>query len=179
LFTKVDMPPIPSPHTPPESNIHLESLTLLPARPPLLRGAVRVRNISLEKCVAARFTTDDWTTVSDVQARYIGPTAPGEDVSAGSWDRFAFTIHVPKPRTLLLAVRYVVPGAGEWWDNNGGSDFRVVLNATAVRPAPATPSFGVGDISVESPSKTYTDPTLSQYSPPVPPATSQWLRVPR
>ncbi|KAN0136128.1 putative phosphatase regulatory subunit domain containing protein [Lactarius tabidus] len=130
MFTTMDIPPIPSLNTPPKSKVHLESLTLLPARPPLLRGIVRVRNISFEKCVAVRFTTDGWTTVSETQARFVGP-APETD---GAWDLFAFTTPVQAPRKIHLAVRYTVPGIGEWWDNNGGADFRIVL--TAVHPAP-------------------------------------------
>ncbi|KAF8267041.1 putative phosphatase regulatory subunit-domain-containing protein [Lactarius quietus] len=178
ICTKVDMSPIPSPHTPPESNVRLETLTLLPALPPLLRGIVRVRNISFEKCVAARFTTDDWTTISEAHACYISP-APDEGV--GAWDRFAFTIPVPTPRTILLAVRYTVPSAGEWWDNNGGADFRVVLAATTPpRPAPATLALAWLWRPNTAVAKTYAYPMLPQYSgsPVVPPPASQRLRVP-
>ena len=37
------------------------------------------------------------------------------------------------PCTLLLAVRFTVPGKGEWWDNNGGDDFciDIVLHSEA------------------------------------------------
>jgi Carbohydrate/starch-binding module (family 21) len=132
----LEMSTIPSPCTAPESNVHLESISLLPAwhpSPPLLRGVVRVRNISYHKQVSARFTTDNWTTTNfESQAQYV----TGDD---DTWDRFAFTIslegiHSQFPslpesstRTLLLAVRYTVPGVGEWWDNNGGNNFRVVI----------------------------------------------------
>lgn len=166
MFTVADISPIPSPHTPPESNVHLESLTLLPARPPLLRGTVRVRNMAFDKCVTAHFTTDGWTTVSESRARYVGP-------DADAWDRFAFTIPLGVPRTLLLAVRYTVPGSGEWWDNNGGADFRVVL-APAKTLRPLRAMVGACRANV-APSKTYAYPTLAQYSLPVPPATSPWL----
>lgn len=194
MFTIADISPIPSPHTPPESNVHLESLTLLPARPPLLRGTVRVRNIAFEKCVTTRFTTDDWTTVSESHARYVGPSQ-----THSTWDLFAFTIPLQAPRTLLLAVRYSVPGAGEWWDNNGGTNFRIVLAPAPVaapRPVPvpgATPSLGVGNgVSASAyprralvgacranvaASRTYAYSTLPQRSIPVPPATSQHLSV--
>ncbi|KAN0136127.1 putative phosphatase regulatory subunit domain containing protein [Lactarius tabidus] len=190
MFTTIEMPLIPSPNTPPESKVHLESLTLLPARPPLLRGIVRVRNISFEKCVAVRFTTDGWTTISETQARYVGP-APE---TAGAWDLFAFTVPVHAPRTLLLAVHYVVPGIGEWWDNNGGADFRIVLAAAEPqRPPHSTPSFGGGSVSTAMPTrrmlvghglmnmaatKTYTYPALPRSPTPVPPATCQWPFVP-
>ncbi|KAI9443926.1 putative phosphatase regulatory subunit-domain-containing protein, partial [Lactarius indigo] len=138
-FTVAEISPIPSPQTPPESNVCLESIALLPARPPFLRGIVRVRNIAFEKSVSARFTTDAWTTVSEAQARYVGPD------HAGDWDLFTFTIPLEapplQPRTLLLAVRYSVPGntaGNEWWDNNGGADFRVLL-APKSPPPPRPP----------------------------------------
>jgi hypothetical protein len=107
---------------------------------------VRVRNIAYEKRVAARFTIDDWTTVSEVFARYTGPAISGAhhhhgDGDNGKWERFAFSISLEfyAPRragasshsrhafTLLLAVRFTAPGVGEWWDNNGGNNFRIVL----------------------------------------------------
>jgi hypothetical protein len=193
MFAITDISPIPSPHTPAESNVHLESLTLLPARPPLLRGTIRVRNIVFEKCVAVRFTTDDWTTISESHARYVGP-APAR--SPGTWDIFAFTIPLQAPRTLLLAVRYAVSGAGEWWDNNGGANFRVVL-APATQPRPvhvpgAAPGFGLGGVSATAfqrralvgachanvaASKTCAYPMPTQRSLPVPTATGQCLSV--
>ncbi|KAH9952296.1 putative phosphatase regulatory subunit-domain-containing protein [Lactifluus volemus] len=135
--------PIPSPFTAPESNVHLESVSLLPAwhpAPPLLRGVVRVRNISYQKQVVARFTTDNWTmTNCESQAQYVSATSGDDNDDSCDWDRFAFTIslggehsqfaNAPESctSTLLLAVRYTVPGVGEWWDNNGGDNFRVVI----------------------------------------------------
>jgi Carbohydrate/starch-binding module (family 21) len=159
--------PIPSPHTPLTRHTHvrLEFLSSLAAglgqgqvqgHPLLyLHGIVRVRNIAYEKCVAVRYTHDNWDTAIEVLARYTGPstltptvaptTASGasgdgsRDRDDGPWDWFTFTISLglraPRaslPRTLLLAVRFTVAGAGEWWDNNGGEDFRIVL-----APSPA------------------------------------------
>jgi hypothetical protein len=192
-FTIADISPIPSPHTPPEWNVHLESLTLLSARPPLLRGTVRVRNIAFEKCVAVRFTTDNWTTISESHARYVGPSSAH---SPGTWDLFAFTIPLQAARTLFLAVRYAVSDAGEWWDNNGGANFRVVLApATPPRPVPvpgAAPGFGLGGVNPTAfprralvgacqakvaATKTYAYPTPTQALLPVPSATGQCLSV--
>lgn len=165
LLKVTDISPIPSSRIPPHPFIYLESISplLAGARPPLLRGIVQVRNIAFEKRVAARFTIDDWTTVSEVLARYAGP---GDD---GAWDRFAFSIslefYAPRPLrsitgssslahathahsrshafTLLLAVRFSVPGVGEWWDNNGGDNFRIVLaHADHASAGSKTPVFG-------------------------------------
>jgi Carbohydrate/starch-binding module (family 21) len=143
LLKVIEMSPIPSQRTAPDSNVHLESISLLPALPPLLRGTVLVRNIAYEKHVTARFTTDSWTTTVETQASYIGGGPSDND---GTWDRFAFTISLewhaglassPTPRTLLLSVRYTVPRVGEWWDNNGGEDFRVVFGPTARSTIPS------------------------------------------
>ena len=144
----MQMPLIPSSYIPPNPNVYLESISpilIASARPPLLRGTVRVRNIAYEKCVAARFSIDDWTTASEVLARYTGPAISGAhnhhgDGDDGKWDRFAFSIslefHAPRRAgashsqrafTLFLAVRFTSPGVGEWWDNNGGKDFPIVL----------------------------------------------------
>src|SRR6267142_207434 len=159
--------PIPSPHTSLTCHTHvrLEFLSPLtaglgqgqgPGQPLLLlHGIVRVRNIAYEKCVAVRYTHDNWATAIEVLARYTGPsplaptgtTASGDGTRDrdGPWDWFTFTISLglraPRaslPRTLLLAVRFTVAGAGEWWDNNGGEDFRIVL-----APSPAG-RFGRG-----------------------------------
>jgi Carbohydrate/starch-binding module (family 21) len=155
LLKIIEVSPIPSPRTAPDSNVYLESISLLPARPPLLRSTVRVRNITYEKRVAARFTTDSWTTTVETQASYIGPGPSDND---GTWDRFAFTISLewhaglasnPAPRTLLLAVRYTVPCVGEWWDNNGGEDFRVVFGPTARSTTP--PSWAGSALMSDAP----------------------------
>ncbi|KAA1467828.1 hypothetical protein DENSPDRAFT_355432 [Dentipellis sp. KUC8613] len=148
--------PIPSPHANHDDNLHLESLTLPPSRPPVLRGTILVRNFAFEKQVGVRFTLDDWTTVSEVLATYAGGVsnhealaglAPARDMTIGDllgvlsarpgtaaadpWDRFAFTIRLedyePRlaERTLWLVARYTAPGRGEWWDNNGGANYKV------------------------------------------------------
>ncbi|KAI3606999.1 carbohydrate-binding module family 21 protein [Moniliophthora roreri] len=46
------------------------------------------------------------------------------------WDRFTFHINLSdfarlEERKMWCVGRYVVPGRGEWWDNNGGRNFRV------------------------------------------------------
>jgi len=156
LLKVTQMPLIPSLYIPPNPNVYLESISpilLASARPPLLRGTVRVRNIAYEKRVAARFTIDDWTTVSEVLARYIGPAISGsaahhhgDSDDDGKWDRFAFSIslefyaprragassHSQHAFALLLAVRFTAPGVGEWWDNNGGNNFPIVLTRASV-----------------------------------------------
>ncbi|KAF8553951.1 hypothetical protein OG21DRAFT_1509481 [Imleria badia] len=70
------------------------------------------------------------------------------------WDRFIFTIrledyaHALTTRTLWLAARYRIestypePGSfrygpgGEWWDNNGGGNYRVRFRLAVAAPTP-------------------------------------------
>ena len=142
---------IPSPRTPLTCFVRLKSITPILTRfgqqPLLLHGIVHVRNIAYEKQVAVRYTLDDWETTSEIRACYAyplpasparrGAALPGApiDPGNGAWDQFSFAIPLmlrappnDPPRTLLLAVRFTVPGKGEWWDNNGGDNFRIVLS---------------------------------------------------
>jgi len=168
---------IPSPRIPSTCFVRLESITpILPTRfgqqPLLLHGIVHVCNIDFEKQVAARYTLDDWGTTSEIRACYahplpVGPArrgaaVPGAPINPrnGAWDQFSFTIplmlRAPPAdplRTLLLAVRFTVPGKGEWWDNNGGDNFRIVLSQVPFagrgtdghgQPASGPPHLGSG-----------------------------------
>ena len=173
--------PIPAPDPSPYANVHLESVTLPPARPPVLRGTVLVRNIVFEKLVGVRFTLDDWTTVSEVLATYTGPVAPMETLAgtnqgktvgdligptaATGWDRFNFAIKLEdyetylRQRTLFLVTRYSAPGAGEFWDNNSGENYRITFRS---HTGPAQPERKRG---ISAPSTT---PFLMSACPPSP-----------
>jgi len=143
---------IPSLRTPATSFVRLESITPIPPtrfgqQPLLLHGIVHVCNIAYEKQVAARYTLDDWRTTSEIRACYANPLPAGParrsaavpvapmNPSNGALDQWSFTIPLmlrappaDPPRTLLLSVRFTVPGKGEWWDDNGGDNFRIVLS---------------------------------------------------
>jgi hypothetical protein len=118
----------------------------------LLRGIVCMCNIAYEKRVVVRYTFDDWKMTSKMLAHYVDPGPAGQggahiiDPGDGAWDQFTFTIplmlRVPPgdlPCTLLLAVCFTAPGEGEWWDNNRGDNFCVLLSQ---RPC------GVGSVTV-------------------------------
>ncbi|KAI0248371.1 putative phosphatase regulatory subunit-domain-containing protein [Lactifluus subvellereus] len=177
--------PVPALNPSPYANVHLESVTLPPARPPVLRGTVLVRNIAFEKHVGVRFTLDDWTTVSEVLAAYAGPVAPSEtlagtnqgktvgdligSLATSGWDRFNFAVKLEDyeaylwQRTLYLVIRFSAPGTGEWWDNNSGDNYRITFRAHS---GPAQPERRRG-VSVPS-----TAPFLLS-SGPSPPLTSR------
>ena len=147
--------PIPCHNTQTHANIRLESLGLscyFPTTPTTITitGTILVRNLTYEKHVAIRFTLDDWLTTNEVFARHLVSLhfLPPQLIimqnnvnmtdhhdkqdSSPSWDRFTFTIplHLHNPslnlhqRVLYLAALFAA-GGGEWWDNNGGRNYRV------------------------------------------------------
>ncbi|KAF8131501.1 carbohydrate-binding module family 21 protein [Boletus edulis] len=90
------------------------------------------------------------------------------------WDRFAFTIHLEgdtrswSTRTLWLAARYCIgstypePGSsqygpgGEWWDNNGGRNYRIGFRPaiTVPRSPGSIPHPETVSVPISSPSIT-------------------------
>lgn len=93
----------------------------------LLIGTVSVLNIVFEKRVRSKFTTDEWNTASEVAAEYVCGIRPKE--LPPGYDRFAFSVDISTfanlgSKTLYFCVRYDANGQ-EYWDNNGGKDFRV------------------------------------------------------
>ena len=88
---------------------HFESL-YLSADCGRLIGAVTVANIAFEKQVAARFTIDDWQTVSKVTTEYKWTPKP-----ADAYDQFRFAITLPARADLhttaaIFCIRYRVNG---------------------------------------------------------------------
>ncbi|KAG6380630.1 carbohydrate-binding module family 21 protein [Boletus reticuloceps] len=189
--------PVPSKSGHP-ANLVLESLNLSSssstntATKPLLTGSILIHNLAFEKHVAVRFTLDDWQTVSEVGAHYLGTLSllpskifPSTTDHATShrgrgWDRFTFAIrledyaHSLSTRTLWLVARYRVnstypepcsshygPG-GEWWDNNGGGNYRI-----GFRPVVASPSSSRSKLRRE----TISAPIPSSCPRPQPPMT--------
>lgn len=88
-------------------------------------------NIAFEKRVSARFTIDDWQTVSEVTAEFKLPE--------GRYDRFSFFIPLPaqaegEAMSVIICLRYQVNGQ-EPWDNNSGKNY--FINLTPERPLPS------------------------------------------
>ncbi|KAI9011897.1 putative phosphatase regulatory subunit-domain-containing protein [Phycomyces nitens] len=93
----------------------------------ILRGAIQVQNIAFQKTVTLRYSTDAWATWTDVGAIY--KESVGGDCENSALDRFVFSINISPATDLLttqlsMAVRYQVRER-EFWDNNGGKNFRV------------------------------------------------------
>lgn len=87
---------------------------------------IRVLNLSYDKSVIVRYTTDEWHTHTDSLASY----KPG---SNDGWsDRFTSTFSVTNQvkqfqtgQRILFAVRYSYDGKNVYWDNNGGLNYTV------------------------------------------------------
>lgn len=80
---------------------------------------VRVSNISFDKKVVARFTTNEWASSDDMTANYVHGSNDGET------DKFSFTIYVPFlsiGQRLCFAIQYL-SGDKEFWDSNFGSNY--------------------------------------------------------
>ncbi|NXD76088.1 PPR3D phosphatase, partial [Halcyon senegalensis] len=102
---------------------HKVRLEWVRAEPAGLRGAVRVLNLAYEKAVSVRYTLNSWASCAEVPAAYQ-PAGPAD----GLTDRFAFLLPLGAAAAaepaLEFAVRYRVAGA-EYWDNNGGANYRL------------------------------------------------------
>ncbi|KAF8816155.1 hypothetical protein BYT27DRAFT_7333532 [Phlegmacium glaucopus] len=132
-------------------NVFFESLKVVDSDPTryLLQGTVLVRNITYQKTVMVRYTMDEWETVNDVLGWYDVGGVSGGNGTRGGWDRFKFSIALCdddlEGKVVWLVGKYVggggaaangaspegatggegTVGAGEWWDNNEGKNYRV------------------------------------------------------
>lgn len=128
-------------------NNHFIYKSVLPSRPVVLvdskpefvqgagarvTGRVRTWDFGPNKQVAILYTTDDWKTVAQTQATFDG----GHD-----WTFTTPTVGTPTtlPEDLQFVVRYTFNGT-EYWDNNGGKNFRYALR-------PKFSVSGIGDTS--------------------------------
>ncbi|KAL0069417.1 hypothetical protein AAF712_003442 [Marasmius tenuissimus] len=84
------------------------------------------------------------STASSLHSRCASEPALGG--SQDSYDRFLVTVSLTdylhlnlENRVMWGVVRYTAPGRGEWWDNNGGKNYRVGWKKVVVpKPAPST-----------------------------------------
>ena len=105
--------------------VRLEKMTLSGDKN-VLTGAVAVANLAFHKNVAARFTFDNWRTVSEVGAVYCHDMHPQH--AHDGYDRFSFAIKLDEQanlehKTLFVCIRYNVNGQ-EFWDNNSGMNYQ-------------------------------------------------------
>jgi len=94
--------------------------------PSVVKGIVRVENISFQKAVIVRWTVNNWKTVSENDAEYVVGS------SSGNTDKFTFRLSYPPLKTgdrLQFCLRYECEG--EHWDSNQGANyiFQVLANS--------------------------------------------------
>ncbi|EZG04136.1 hypothetical protein H106_05818 [Trichophyton rubrum CBS 735.88] len=130
--------------------VRLRRIQLCPDTHALL-GTVAVANICYSKHVSARFTLDNWKTVSEVTAEYVHADAPciDRDERVG-FDTFSFSIeladqlrHGMQNKTLFLCLRYNV-GGREFWDNNDDMNYQIVFSRRTSNNSTSGSSGSVG-----------------------------------
>lgn len=96
---------------------------------------VRVMNISFEKHVTLRYTTNEWLTFTDVNGTYVANSCDGFS------DKFTATFGLavnsnghqtmmPGQR-LLFAFKYSCSGGEEHWDNNMGLNYALIYRRSS------------------------------------------------
>ncbi|XP_008282223.1 protein phosphatase 1 regulatory subunit 3A [Stegastes partitus] len=103
-----------------EQKVELETVELLPGTT-ILKGIVRVLNISFNKAVYVRTTLDTWSSHFDLLAEYI----PGS--SDGLMDCFSFKLTLVPPfgeqgARVDFCLRYETP-LGTFWANNDNRNY--------------------------------------------------------
>ncbi|TGZ61974.1 hypothetical protein CRM22_007687 [Opisthorchis felineus] len=100
---------------------------------PSLSGTIKVKNMSFEKQVWLRLTTDNWHSYTDHMALY-NPQLSGTRIhTASRFDTFTFHVKVtPQLPTaeqcekIEFAIRYIAGldgSCGQYWDNNNGKNY--------------------------------------------------------
>ncbi|KAM8828040.1 protein phosphatase 1 regulatory subunit 3B [Spinachia spinachia] len=106
-----------------------------------LAGTVKVKNVSFEKAVKLRLTSDGWKSHRDVVCEYVKDSYP-----TASSDTFSFSVGLPdrlRPHERVeFAVCYQV-GGREHWDSNQGGNYRIVW-ASKGGPGRQADSFDFG-----------------------------------
>ncbi|KAI7856981.1 putative phosphatase regulatory subunit-domain-containing protein, partial [Circinella umbellata] len=86
---------------------------------PTIVGTCHVANLAFEKNVMVRYTFDNWSTFTDINAIYC------ESMAGSTIDRFNFEFKWENgyfDSSLQFALRYSVNDT-EFWDNNNGNNY--------------------------------------------------------
>ena len=93
-----------------------------------IAGTVRVLNISFHKTVIIRWTTNDWSTLTESTATYV------KGSSRDGTDQFRFKLKLPESLSvgerLQFCLKFICEG--EHWDSNGGSNYVFQVNSCYV-----------------------------------------------
>ncbi|KAM4874048.1 protein phosphatase 1 regulatory subunit 3A [Thomomys bottae] len=114
----------------------LESTEYLPGST-IMKGIIRVLNVSFEKLVYVRMSLDDWQTHYDILAEYVPNSCDGET------DQFTFKITLVPPyqkdgTKIEFCIRYET-SVGTFWSNNNGTNYILVCQKKKQEPEPVKP----------------------------------------
>lgn len=105
--------------------IRLDSVRLPDDHVAKLEGKVLVRNLSFDKRVFVRYTSDRWDTYDETAATYVS--------GDGNIDTFKFDIdltgslHNDKPATEYQMALQGIIGNSTYWDNNQGRNYDLTV----------------------------------------------------
>lgn len=119
------------------NKVALESISINDCQ---LVAAVKVKNISFHKKVFLRITYDNWSSFTDVDAYYVNNSLSSALGSAASaTDTFSVSYEIPcnhlGTSPILFAVCFQCNG-DEYWDNNRGRNYRILVNGNLPVPGP-------------------------------------------
>ncbi|XP_056288985.1 protein phosphatase 1 regulatory subunit 3C [Pseudoliparis swirei] len=125
-----------------------------------LSGKVRVNHVSVDKTVHVRATFDSWRSHHDIPCTFL----QRQQLGGSEVDLFSFDVSLPKHKEPTERGEFFVefcvafrprPGATPHWDNNGGQNYRVCVDA--------------GGSNGHRGNAFRCHPTLSQHRPPASP----------
>jgi hypothetical protein len=95
-----------------------------------ISGDVYVQNNSPTKTVTIRYSTDNWSTYSDLGASYAATVSPGSlnnppsnSSNDASWERWHYSYTVPNATTSVVFAVYTTQNGTTSWDNNFTSNY--------------------------------------------------------
>lgn len=84
----------------------------------IIIGTVKVQNLSYEKYVTVRYTTDAWKSHNELDAKFLHSESADIDI-------FTFRITIPKgAESVAFCIRFCCNGF-EYWDNNNDCNYCV------------------------------------------------------
>ncbi len=99
-------------------------------------GHIAVKNLSYNKHVSIKYTTDYWKTISELVCDYNDDIP--RSLRIKGYDRFTFNLKlntIPqqtlRTKSLFLCVRYISNG-NEYWDNNQNLNYEIIFKKLKV-----------------------------------------------
>lgn len=108
-----------------EKNVSLENVIIKESEESVI-GTIKVRNLSFEKQVFVRSSTDSWSTQEDTYCTFLNNNPAALQCVKIIYDTFSFRLTLPpKSRCLEFCVCYKTD-QGEFWDNNDGKNYQII-----------------------------------------------------